>query len=58
MSLGLKPDYDKIDRQIMKLVVIAGVVGLLLMVWWHSREGYYRFIDKCDARVERFWRGL
>ena len=57
MSLGLKPDYDKEDMRIMKVVVVIGVIGLLFIVWWHSREGYYRFMDKCDARVERFWRG-
>jgi hypothetical protein len=55
MSLGLKPDYDKEDMRILKCFVIAGVIVIVLMVWWHSREGYYRFIDKCDARVERFW---
>ena len=56
-GLGRKPDYEKTDRQIMKVVVVAGIIGVLLLVWWHSREECYRFMNKCDARVERFWRG-
>ena len=57
MSLALKPDYEKMDRQIMKFLVVIGLLGLLLIVWWHSREECYRFMNKCDAAVERFWAG-